>query len=126
MLFSPDTALQRRAPTHHLLHIAGSAAALCLMTACTAQAPAPAAPVAADPAPVAADGGHPADTAAPAPERPMDEVPREEATASGERSYRFSNGCVVVVEAKRAVVKQEGPQCQSHHRDIALLYASGD
>jgi len=60
------------------------------------------------------------------PERPMDEVPVRRVSDVGERLYRFANGCEIVVEAKRAVVKSESPQCQLHHRDIALLYASGD
>lgn len=59
-------------------------------------------------------------------ERPMDEVPGQETNAEGERLYRFANGCVVVVQARQAVVVREGPECESHHRDIALLYASGD
>ena len=59
-------------------------------------------------------------------ERPMDEVPGQETTAEGERLYRFANGCVVVVQARQAVVVRQAPECESHHRDIALLYASGD
>lgn len=60
------------------------------------------------------------------PERPMDEVPVRRVTDVGDRLYQFANGCEIVITAKRAVVKSESPQCQLHHRDIALLYASGD
>lgn len=56
----------------------------------------------------------------------MDEVPAQSVLANGDREYGFANGCRVVLEATRAVVKQEGGRCQPHHRDIALLYASGD
>ncbi|OJF99241.1 hypothetical protein [Pararhizobium antarcticum] len=59
-------------------------------------------------------------------ERPMDEVPVRKTLPNGDREYSYVNGCVVVLEPKRAVVKTEGPNCQSHHRDISLLYASGD
>lgn len=62
----------------------------------------------------------------PAGERPMDEVPRQTQLANGDRQYAFRNGCVIVLEARRAVVKSEGDVCALHHRDIALLYASGD
>ncbi|MCJ8053308.1 hypothetical protein GB928_015715 [Shinella curvata] len=58
--------------------------------------------------------------------RPMDEVPTQVTLASGDRQYGFRNGCVIVLEPKRAVVKTEGRTCVLHHRDIALLYASGD
>jgi hypothetical protein len=59
-------------------------------------------------------------------ERPMDEVPVRKTLPNGDRQYAYRNGCVVVLEPKRAVVKTEGAVCQSHHRDISLLYASGD
>lgn len=59
-------------------------------------------------------------------ERPMDEVPVQKTLASGEREYRFKSGCVIVLEEKRAVVSSESGECELHHRDIALLYASGD
>jgi hypothetical protein len=59
-------------------------------------------------------------------ERPMDEVPVQTILSGGDRQYSYKNGCVVVLEPKRAVVKSEGERCQSHHRDISLLYASGD
>ncbi len=59
-------------------------------------------------------------------ERPMDEVPQQQTLANGDRQYRFSNGCEVVLEPRRAVVRSEGARCELHHRDIALLYASGD
>lgn len=58
--------------------------------------------------------------------RPMDEVPVQTTLANGDRQYGFRNGCVIVLEPKRAVVKTEGRICALHHRDIALLYASGD
>lgn len=58
--------------------------------------------------------------------RAMDEVPVQATLSNGNREYAFANGCRVVLESKRAVVKQEGDACESHHRDIALLYASGD
>ncbi|NIJ68070.1 hypothetical protein [Xanthomonas sp. 60] len=61
-----------------------------------------------------------------APERPMDEVPVQATLSNGDREYAFANGCRVVLDSKRAVVKQEGDACESHHRDIALLYGSGD
>jgi hypothetical protein len=95
-----------------------------LLCACTAP-PAPT-PEATAPSSAAAEPEQ-APAAQPAPaERPMDEVPVQKTAASGDREYHFANGCVVLLEAKRAVVKEEGPQCESHHRDIALLYASGD
>jgi hypothetical protein len=59
-------------------------------------------------------------------ERPMDEVPVRKTLPNGDRQYAYRNGCIVVLEPKRAVVKTEGAVCQSHHRDISLLYASGD
>lgn len=59
-------------------------------------------------------------------ERPMDEVPVRTTLSGGDRQYSYENGCIVVLEPKRAVVKSEGARCQSHHRDISLLYASGD
>ncbi|MEI4482507.1 MULTISPECIES: hypothetical protein [unclassified Phyllobacterium] len=59
-------------------------------------------------------------------QRPMDEVPAQKTLSGGDRQYRYKNGCVVVLEPKRAVMKSEGASCQSHHRDISLLYASGD
>jgi len=58
--------------------------------------------------------------------RPMDEVPVQKTLPNGDREYSYKNGCVVVLEPKRAVVKTEDASCQSHHRDISLLYASGD
>lgn len=60
------------------------------------------------------------------PERPMDEIPVQMTLASGDRHYSFKSGCVVVLEAQRAVVKSETGACALHHRDIALLYTSGD
>ncbi|RMC26530.1 hypothetical protein [Paracoccus siganidrum] len=59
-------------------------------------------------------------------DRPMDEVPREQRLPNGDRQYGFQNGCVIVLEPQRAVVKSEGTVCALHHRDIALLYASAD
>ncbi|AOF92385.1 hypothetical protein [Sinorhizobium sp. RAC02] len=59
-------------------------------------------------------------------QRPMDEVPVQKILSGGDRAYSYKNGCVIVLEPKRAVVKSEGARCQSHHRDISLLYASGD
>jgi hypothetical protein len=56
----------------------------------------------------------------------MDEVPREQRLPNGDRQYGFENGCVIVLEPQRAVVKSEGEACGLHHRDIALLYASAD
>ena len=61
-----------------------------------------------------------------APERAMDEVPVQATLSNGDREYAFANGCRVVLDSRRAVVKQEGDACESHHRDIALLYGSGD
>lgn len=58
--------------------------------------------------------------------RPMDEVPRQQRLPNGDRQYGFQNGCVIVLEPRRAVVKSEGTVCALHHRDIALLYASAD
>jgi outer membrane biogenesis lipoprotein LolB len=65
-------------------------------------------------------------TQAPVGERPMDEVPRQTQLSNGDRQYAFRNGCVIVLDSRRAVVKSEGAACALHHRDIALLYASGD
>jgi len=64
--------------------------------------------------------------ASPAPERPMDEVPVEQALADGGREYRFTNGCVIVLEPDRAVLRTESDVCALYQRDIALLYASAD
>ncbi|MBC7279940.1 hypothetical protein [Hoeflea sp.] len=83
-----------------------------LLTACTGSAP-PASPPAASPQPAG-------------PERPMDEVPAQQVLSGGDREYRFANGCVIVLEAEQAVVKIESASCELYHRDIALLYASGD
>lgn len=58
--------------------------------------------------------------------RPMDEVPVQSRMPNGDRAYSFENGCVVVLEAKRAVVRTESSICALHHRDIAVLYASAD
>jgi hypothetical protein len=58
--------------------------------------------------------------------RPMDEVPAQRTLANGEREYRFANGCAVVLEPAQAVVRAEIGPCELYHRDIALLYASGD
>lgn len=60
------------------------------------------------------------------PGRPMDEVPEQQTLANGDREYRFDNGCVIVLEPARAVVRTESADCELYHRDIALLYASGD
>ncbi|SMO32788.1 hypothetical protein [Paracoccus laeviglucosivorans] len=60
------------------------------------------------------------------PARPMDEVPQQNLLANGDRQYGFASGCRIVVEPRRAVVKSETGACELHHRDIALLYASGD
>lgn len=56
----------------------------------------------------------------------MDEVPVQSRTPQGDRKYSFRNGCVIVLQPNRAVVKSEGSACALYHRDIALLYASGD
>ena len=42
-----------------------------------------------------------------APERPMDGVPVQRALQDGGREYRFANGCVIVLEADRAVMRTE-------------------
>lgn len=63
---------------------------------------------------------------APGEGRPMDEVPRQQRLPNGDRQYGFQNGCIIVLEPQRAVVKSEGTVCALHHRDIALLYASAD
>lgn len=60
------------------------------------------------------------------PERPMDEVPEQTNLMNGDRQYRFVNDCLVILEPQRAVVISESESCELHHRDIALLYASGD
>lgn len=60
------------------------------------------------------------------PERPMDGIPVQMTLANGDRHYSFKSGCVVVLEPQRAVVKSETGACALHHRDTALLYASGD
>jgi hypothetical protein len=69
--------------------------------------------------------GEPASDAS-EPGRPMDEVPEQQTLADGGREYRFDNGCVIVLEPARAVVRTESADCELYHRDIALLYASGD
>lgn len=58
--------------------------------------------------------------------RPMDEIPCQQRLPNGDRQYGFSNGCIIVLEPQRAVVKSEETVCALHHRDIALLYASAD
>lgn len=58
--------------------------------------------------------------------RPMDEVPEQRRLSNGDREYRFANGCRIVLDGVRAVVRTEGPVCALYQRDIALLYASGD
>lgn len=68
----------------------------------------------------------PVPAAAPEPDRPMDEVPVQSVLPNGERLYSFRNGCDVVLQARQAVLVREDPECALHHRDIALLYASGD
>jgi hypothetical protein len=62
----------------------------------------------------------------PTPEHPMDEVPVQQRLSDGTREYRFANGCAVVLQSDRAVLVREGAECELHHRDIALLYASAD
>lgn len=104
------------------------------LAACTGSTPPPApasAPAGGSPAavadPLAAPGGR--EDAAPVDgggQRPMDEVPVQAQLPNGDREYGFANGCKVVLEAKRAVVKTAGAACASHHRDIALLYAAAD
>ena len=67
--------------------------------------------------------------AAPAPgpvDRPQDEVPMQSRLPNGDRLYGFAGGCRIVIERVRAVVKSETGACALYHRDIALLYASGD
>jgi hypothetical protein len=59
-------------------------------------------------------------------DRPQDEVPKQQRSPAGDRIYSFENGCLVILEARRAVVKSEAPACKLYQRDIALLYASGD
>lgn len=56
----------------------------------------------------------------------MDEVPVQQLLASGDREYRFANGCVIVLQPDRAIVLTESKVCEMFHRDIALLYASAD
>lgn len=63
---------------------------------------------------------------APQQDRPMDEVPVQSVLPNGERLYSFENGCDVVLQARQAVLVREDPECALYHRDIALLYASGD
>ncbi|MFD1910642.1 hypothetical protein [Halodurantibacterium flavum] len=58
--------------------------------------------------------------------RPQDEVPEQRRLPDGGREYRFSNGCVVVLEPERAVLRDEAAVCELYQRDIALLYASAD
>lgn len=59
-------------------------------------------------------------------QRPMDEVPQQSTLTDGTRQYGFRNGCTVVLQPARAVLVRESAECALHHRDIALLYASGD
>lgn len=86
-------------------------------------------------APAAREGATPAPAALPGQvsseasedtERAMDEVPSQTVLPNGDTEYGFANGCKVVLQGKRAVLRNEGPECELHHRDIALLYASGD
>ncbi len=114
--------MMRRAA--HLLRVASAAGAVCVLVACTPEAP-PSAPAAPE-APNVPDVGRTASAQPAAPDRPMDEVPEQATSPEGDRVYRFAGGCEVVVDAARAVVKREGAHCELHHRDIALLYASGD
>ncbi|MTH64380.1 hypothetical protein [Paracoccus shanxieyensis] len=58
--------------------------------------------------------------------RPMDEVPQQSLMPNGERVYGFASGCRIVIAPRRAVVQSEAGACELYHRDIALLYASGD
>ncbi len=58
--------------------------------------------------------------------RPMDEVPAQSRLANGDREFRFANGCAVVLEPVQAVLRAQIGPCELYHRDIALLYASGD
>lgn len=64
--------------------------------------------------------------AATAPDRPMDEVPRQQVGPDGDRVYLFENGCQVVLAPDRAALRSETASCALYQRDIALLYASGD
>lgn len=68
------------------------------------------------------------------PEEHTGEVPEQHLRANGELEYRFEQGCVVVLQPKRsrlrrsvrAVLRSESQECQSHHRNIARLYATGN
>lgn len=95
-----------------------------LLCACTA--PPASSPEASAPANAATEAVEAPDSQVAPEARPMDEVPIQKTAANGDREYHFASGCVVVLEARQAVVKEEGTQCESHHRDIALLYASAD
>ena len=59
-------------------------------------------------------------------DRPMDEVPVQMLLSSGDREYRFANGCVIVLQPDRTIVLTESEVCELFHRDIASLYASAD
>jgi hypothetical protein len=59
-------------------------------------------------------------------DRPMDEVPETQRLPNGDRQFRFSDGCVVVLQPDRAVMRSESAFCALYQRDIALLYASAD
>lgn len=61
-----------------------------------------------------------------APDRAMDEVPVQSVLPNGQRVFSFANGCDVVLQPQQAVLVREDPECALYHRDIALLYASGD
>lgn len=56
--------------------------------------------------------------------RPVDKalVPRR--SLDGGRAFAFANGCQIVPEAVRAIVKTASAPCQPHHGHIARLYAS--
>lgn len=95
-----------------------------LLCACTA--PPASSPEASTPANAATEAVGAPDSQQAPDARPMDEVPTQKAAVDGDREYHFANGCVVVLAPRQAVVKEEGAQCESHHRDIALLYASAD
>ena len=59
-------------------------------------------------------------------ELPTDKVPVQQRLVSGNRQYSFKNGCVIVLEPARALVRRERDVCELHNRAIALPYASGD
>ena len=48
-------------------------------------------------------------------ERPMAEVPVQQFLSSGDRKYRFANGCVIVLQPGPAIVLTESENWELFH-----------